>query len=170
MMRWNARPISWGSAMASSWSGRSGRAGQHRDRRDLDQGALAQEPGHDHAGGGRETLPEELPADAGGAGVVLGGRDVVGGLHDVLEAAARGPEQPAELLEDVAGLGHDVARPDDLPVLVSPGRARDEEEIARAHRRRERVAGRPGGPAGDHLVRGHRLLLEPRRETTDPPA
>src|SRR5260370_20526527 len=118
MMRWNARSISCGSAMASSWSGRSGRAGQHRDRRDLDQGALAQEPGHDHAGGGRETLPEELPADAGGAGVVLGGRNVVGGLHDVLEAATRGPGPPAELLHDVAGPGPDVARPRHLPALV----------------------------------------------------
>src|SRR4029077_13592417 len=124
MMRWNARSISCGSAMvSSSWWVRSGRVGQHRDRGDLDQRALAQEPGHDHAGGGRETLPEELPADAGGAGVVLGGRDVVGGLHDVLEAAARGPEQPAELLEDIAGLGHDVPRPDHLLLLVAPGRA-----------------------------------------------
>src|ERR1700720_4377382 len=163
MMRWKARSMSARSGMGllSPCPLPAGERGirQHRDGGDLDQGARAQEAGHDHAGGGREASLEDLAPDVRGLAIVLGGGDVLGGLHDVLEAAARRGQELAELLEDIASLGHDVAGPDDRPALVARGRARDEEQVARPHRRRERVAGRPGARARDHLVRGHRTLL-----------
>src|SRR5688572_20675856 len=100
MMRWKAWSIRRVSGMRFSL-----RIGQDGDGRDLDERALAQEAGHDDAGRGREAALEELAAHLGGLAVVLGGGDVLGGLHDVLEAAARRGQEPGELLEDVARLG-----------------------------------------------------------------
>src|SRR5882724_6013827 len=164
MMRWKAWSISRGPGMALSPSpcplpGGERGIRQYGDGRDLDERALAQEPGHDDAGGGREAPLEELAAHLGGLAVILGGGDVLRGLHDVLEPAARRGQELRELPEDVAGLGRDVAAPDDRAALVPRGRARDEEQVPRTDRGRERVAGGPGARPRDHLVGWHRILL-----------
>src|SRR5213592_1042233 len=131
--RWrNTEPVMWRAS-----------ARQDRHGRDFDERPLAQEPLDDHARGRRERPLEELPADVGRLPVVLGGRDVLGRLHHVLEAGPHGFQEPLELLEDVAGLAHDVAWADDLTALVRRRRARDEQEVPGAHRRGKRV---PVGP------------------------
>src|SRR5438045_3303744 len=73
---------------------------------------------------------EEPAAHGRGAAVVVGGRDVLRRLHDVLEAGAGSREQPPELFQDIARLADDVAGRDERARLVDGGGAGDEQQVA----------------------------------------
>src|SRR3990167_1335456 len=94
--------------LATAWKS-TALSRQHRDGLDLDERALAQQPPYHHAGRRRVLRLEELPPDRGRLPVVLGRDEVLGRLHDVLEARPGLGQDPGELLEDVAGLPDDVA-------------------------------------------------------------